>query len=175
MANHYGNMVADAASVGIRYAGRLLKDMPENRFARLATLGDQTVFANHPAFAVGHLCLYPVKVVQLLGQDTSQVQPPANYESLFSKDASCQDDPQGTIYPHSSELISQFLRTYDVAILALRSAEDSQLTAENPVDSPMKQICPTLGSMLTFYMTGHVTTHLGQISTWRRIEGLPPA
>jgi hypothetical protein len=171
----YGSMIADAASVGLRYAQRLLTNIPESRFARLAAPGGETIQSNHPAFVIGHLCLYPVKIMQLLGRDTSQVLPPAGYEALFSKDATCQDDVAGDRYPPAEELVQFFESSYDAALNALRSASDEQLAAENPLDTPMKQVCPTLGSMLTFYVTGHVTTHLGQLSTWRRMEGLPAA
>jgi hypothetical protein len=29
--------------------------------------------------------------------------------------------------------------------------------------------------MLGFYLSGHVMSHLGQLSAWRRCLGLPPA
>lgn len=170
-----GAMVADAASMGPRYAMRLIKDIPAERFARLAKPGNVTVQANHPAFILGHLCLYPIKVVELLGQDTSNVVPPEKFNAMFSKDATCTDDPDASLYPPSDQIISFFETSYAAAIDAMRSASDAQLAAENPVDTPMKNVCPTLGGLLTFYMTGHVMTHLGQLSTWRRMEGLPAA
>jgi hypothetical protein len=173
--SHFGAMIADASGVGLRYASRLIHGIPEGRFARLATPGGQVVQSNHPAFVLGHLCLYPVKVTHLLGYDSTTVKPPEGYEQLFSKDAKCVDDPTGSIYPPSEQIIQFFTTSYAVALEALRNANDAQLSAENPVDTPMKQLCPTLGSLLTFYMTGHVTTHLGQLSTWRRMEGLPAA
>ncbi len=170
----YGSMVADAATVGLRYANRLITGVPADRFARMSAPAGQTIVSNHPAFALGHLSLYPIKVLQLLGQDTASVQPPSNFEQLFSKDAKCQDDTAGTIYPSSDEIVAFFNSSYQAAIDALRKASDEQFTVDNPVDTPIKQVCPTLGAMLTFYVTGHVTMHLGQLSTWRRMEGLPP-
>ena len=170
-----GPIIADAASVATKYADRLLKDIPQERFPRFSTPGDKTVTANHPAFIFGHLCLYPLKVVELLGGDTSDVQPPKEFEELFSKTATCVDDPDGTVYPDAETIQKFFVKSYEHASNALRKASDEQLAAENPIDTPMKQLCPTLGSLLNFYMVGHVTTHLGQLSTWRRMEGMPPA
>ena len=170
-----GNLVADAATVGIRHAKRILVSIPADRFARFASPGGQAVHSNHPAFNVGHLTLYPLKVLELLGVDKTPATPPPRYVELFSKDAQCVDDAEGQIYPSKDELLEVFFRTYDAAVLALRACEDDQLLAANPVDTPLKGICPTLGSMLAFYMTGHVMGHLGQLSTWRRMEGLPPA
>lgn len=170
-----GSMIADAAAMGPRYAKRLLTGIPTHRFARMSSPGGKTVESNHPAFILGHLCLYPAKVLELLAQDDSSAQPPAHYEQLFSKNASCQDDPDGTIYPAAGEMIECFERTYAAAIDALRKATEEQLAAANPVDTPIKEILPTVGGLLAFYMTGHVMSHLGQLSTWRRMEGLPPA
>ncbi len=171
----YGAMIADASTVGLRYAKRLLVGLPADRYARFATPGNHVVESNHPAFILGHLSLYPAKVLTLLGLDAAAVQPPDEYSTLFSKDAKCVDDPDHTIYPTLEELSGVFIHVYEQAIVAIRNASDEQLAAENPVDTPLKQVCPTLGSMLCFYLTGHVTTHLGQLSTWRRMEGLPPA
>lgn len=169
-----GNMIADAAGVGLRYAKRLMDGVPAERFGCTACPGGSAVHSNTPAFAVGHLCLYPVKVAELLGQDTEAASAPDHYGPLFSKEAQCQDDSAGKLYPPKHELVEVFQRTYAAALAALRAADDAQLLAPNPVDSPLQKVCPTLGSMLAFYMTGHVMGHLGQISTWRRMEGLPP-
>ncbi len=85
------------------------------------------------------------------------------------------DDPEGKIYPSKDEILAVFTSTYEAAFKALRECDDQILLAPTPVDSPLKHLCPTLGSMIAFYAIGHVTTHLGQVSTWRRMEGLPAA
>ncbi len=170
-----GTMIADAASVSQRYAKRLLVGVPVDRFARFAAPGGQTIESNHPAFVLGHLSLYPLNVVRLLGQDTSSVQPSERFAKLFSKDAKCQDDIHGILYPSMNEIVDTFTKNYETAITVVRDATDAQLIADNPSDSPLKQLCPTLGAMLNFYLTSHVAMHLGQFSTWRRMEGLPPA
>ncbi|MCA9129070.1 MAG: DinB family protein [Planctomycetales bacterium] len=170
-----GEVIANAAQMGPRYAKRLLAGIPEDRFGRFATPGGSTITANHPAFIVGHLCLYPSKVLQLLGQDVGDAGVPEQYEQLFSKNATCQDDATGELYPGRSELIAAFESGYESAIAAVRSATDEQLSVENPVDSPAREVLPTLGAMIAFYLTGHLMTHLGQLSTWRRMEGMPAA
>lgn len=169
-----GSLIADAGSVGLRYGKRLLESVPEERFGRLAAPAGQLVQSNHPAFVVGHLTLYPMRVLELLGQNDPAARPPADYQRLFSKDAKCVDDADGSTYPRKEELLAVFQRTYDAALAGLRACDDAVLLGPNPVDTPLKSLCPTLGSMLAFYVTGHVTTHLGQISAWRRMEGLPP-
>ncbi|GIW98439.1 MAG: hypothetical protein KatS3mg111_1772 [Pirellulaceae bacterium] len=173
--HNIGATIADAATMGPRYAHRLIRGIPPERFGRLASPGGQVVPSNHPAFVFGHLSLYPSKVLELLKIDSAPIRPPAEFERLFSKDAQCVDDPEGTIYPSMDTIMDTFFRGYESAIAAVRQASDEQLTAPNPVDTPLREICPTLGSMLAFYLTGHVYIHLGQVSAWRRMEGLPAA
>ena len=170
-----GNSIADSASMGPRYLKRLLVGINDERFARFATPGGKVIDANHPAFILGHLCLYPVKVLELLQMDRLGVEPSERYIQVFSKDAKCVDDAAGSIYPARSDIVQHFEEYYELAIAAVRTVPDEQLSAPNPVDSPMRQVLPTLASVINFYLTGHVQMHLGQLSTWRRMEGLPPA
>ncbi|MEZ6082283.1 MAG: hypothetical protein R3C56_43390 [Pirellulaceae bacterium] len=122
-----GSIIADTASVGIRMAGRLVNDIPAERFGRFAAPAGQIIVSNHPAFALGHLCLYPLKVHQLLEQDTSSVQPPSQFEALFSRDATCQDDAQGTLYPPSRGDHRLFNRSYAAAQATLAMQANTQL------------------------------------------------
>lgn len=170
-----GAIIADAGSLSVRYAKRLLEGIPDNRFGRLSAPGGTPIQANHPAFTLGHLSLYPHRVFELLQRDGSAVKPPSGYQAMFSKDAKCIDDIDGKLYPAKSALVEFTIKAYESALEAMREADDKRLLAENPLDNPMKKICPTIGAILGFYLTGHAMSHLGQLSTWRRMEGLPPA
>ncbi len=94
-----GCMIADAASIAQRYQKRLMPDITESQFGQLARVEGKIITSNHPAFVLGHLSLYPAKTLALLGQPLGQAQLPESYERLFSKDASCVDDPNQSIYP----------------------------------------------------------------------------
>ena len=168
-------MIVNSATMGLSYAERLVKDIPAERFGRFATLGGEHVVANHPAFALGHLCLYPQKAMGLLGKEVAGCVAPSSYEELFSKNATCQDDSTGGLYPAADEIIAVFKSTHEAAFNEIRACSDELLLSPNPVDSPMKEKLPSLGAMLNFYLTSHVMIHLGQVSTWRRVEKLPPA
>lgn len=173
--NALATTAANIATAGVGYIHRLLKDIPAERFGRLAAPGGTPIPSNHPAFIVGHLSLYPQKTLEFLGMDTSPVQPPSHYEELFSKLAQCQDDSEGSIYPHRDEIVATFDQGYQVAIEAVRNASVEQFAQDNPVDSPLRKSCPTLGDLLTFYLTNHIAIHAGQMSAWRRMEGMSPA
>ena len=171
----YSKILADSASMGPRYANRLCKDVPAAIFGSLATPGGTTVDSNHPAFVIGHLCLYPVRVLDYLKVPSDSIAPTETYQKLFSKDAKCVDDSAGQIYPHKDELLMFFERAYNLTLESLRQADDELLLKENPVDTPIKHVLPTLGSLIGFYLGGHVMGHCGQISAWRRMQSLPPA
>lgn len=173
MKRSLGNIVADSLQVSIGYAERLLKDVPSGRFARFAAAGGVAVEANHPAFIYGHLSLYAPKVLIQIGHPAPGV--PDQFELMFSKDASCRDDVDGDLYPPMDEITSFFFEAYRMVSGAVRSTPDATFEQENPATGRMAQLFPTLGSVQAFYCGGHLMMHLGQMSTWRRIEGLGAA
>jgi hypothetical protein len=170
-----GAMLADAAGVAARYQARLTADIPVERFGRLAETSGSLVQSNHPAFVLGHLALYPAKVMQVLRLDSTQVMVPEEFLPLFSKDATCQDDPDGTLYPSKERLVEVYQQGYGHVLEAIRHVDDALFLSVNPIEGPLKKVCPTIGAMVGFYLDGHVMMHLGQLSAWRRFEGMAPA
>jgi hypothetical protein len=169
-----GNILVDASSVAMRYAKRLTSDIPSEKFGRLATPGGVLIQSNHPAFVIGHLALYPSKAMHLLKLDPGATNPSERFVAVFSKDSSCIDDSSGTTYPAKDELLQFFDQAYTAVRQAIREASDELLLSATADDSPMKSLFPTVGAMLAFYIDGHVLMHLGQVSAWRRMQGMPP-
>ncbi len=153
---------------------RLVADIPEDRFTRMAKSSEGPVLANHPAFIAGHLALYPQRVFGMLSLDPSPAAVPESWVGLMEKDQPCQDDPQGTIYPSRDTLIDAYRRTYGSLIEALGSADPAVF--DQPVsDESYRKMADTNGEVICFMLTSHNMFHLGQLSTWRRIEGLGSA
>ena len=167
-------MIAASADLGLVYAERMLTDIQAEQFARFANVDGQVIQSNHPAFIFGHLSLYSSRVVAQLGGDATEYEPSEAYVKVFSKDAKCEDDPDGTIYPPMDEVVSFCLAGYRAASEALKAADDSLFHAENP-NEVMRPRFPTLGAMLGFYVGGHFMVHMGQLSAWRRMCGMGPA
>jgi len=159
-------------SVG--YAERLCEDIPGERFARLIAGASGPVQSNHPAFVIGHLSLYPRMLMEGLGVDPAPTEAPAGYQDLFAAGAECRDDPRGTLYPAKSELVECFSRAHGAALDEIAKLDDEALTGPNPREGRSREMFPTLGGALAFMLGSHVMIHLGQISTWRRCEGLGP-
>jgi len=164
--------ISDSLQLSIGYAETLLKDIPADRFARLAAPGGQVIASNHPAFVLGHLSLYGGRIAELSGATAPAI--PDGFHAAFSKDAQCVDDPGGTIYPAMDEIVAFFRETYAASQKAVLAADDETLSRPNPVAHMAKKF-PTAGSMASFMGAGHMMLHLGQMSAWRRMEGLGPA
>jgi hypothetical protein len=174
MSRSIGNCIADSLALSVNYARRLLNGVTPENYARFAAPGGQVVEANHPAFTLGHLALYPVRVIEQLGEDATAVTPSPRFLELFAANAKCVDDAQGSIYPAWDEITKTFFDHYAVAEAVLRRTPDEKFQA--PSQHPtMAEKFPTLGSMHAFYCGGHLMMHLGQLSTWRRMQGLGPA
>lgn len=173
MTRSLGNIIADSLELSLSYGERLLKDVTPDKFARYATVGGVVIEANHPAFCYGHLSLYGPRILTQLGIPGPTV--PDGFEALFSKDAKCVDDPNGTVYPAMDKITSAFFDGYRAAVTTFRSLPDSALQVPNPMEGPQAVRFPALGSLQNFYAGGHIMMHLGQISTWRRMMGLGPA
>jgi len=173
MPRSIGNVIADTLQLSMGYAERLLKGVPADRFGRFARVGGTAVESNHPAFIYGHLSLYAPRVLQQIEHPAPRV--PDHFQDLFSKDAKCRDDADGDLYPAMDEITAFFFEGHRMLAGALRSTPDAVFDRPNPAEGRMKELFPTLGSVQTFYCGGHMMMHLGQMSGWRRIEGLGPA
>ena len=175
MARSLGNTIADALQLSLGYAERLMAGIDAGNAARFASPGGQTVESNHPAFIFGHLSLYPPRILGQLGRDDLVTSVPAGFQDVFSKDAKCVDDPDGSIYPPIDVVARHFRDGYANAVTALREVADDVLQQPNPAEGRMAELFPTMGSMHAFYVGGHMMMHLGQLSAWRRMQGLGPA
>lgn len=169
-----GPMIAASARLGAGYAERLLKDVRADQFARFAWAGQTVIESNHPAFIYGHLSLYSSTVIKSVGGDPAEFIPSERFQQLFSKDAKCVDDPDGSIYPPMDEITAALMTGHQAAIDALEAADDEVFQRENP-NERMRGKFPTNGAMLGFYVGGHFMMHMGQMSAWRRAVGLGAA
>ena len=170
-----GNVIADSLQLSLGYTDRLLTDLDAATFARFATPGGETIESNHPAFVLGHLCLYAPRIATQLGRDELAVTVSDQMDQTCSKDAKCVDDLDGSIYPAMDEIVETFRSGYANTMTALREVDDEVLQQANPTEGRMSELFPTLGSMHAFYVGGHMMMHLGQLSAWRRMQGMGPA
>lgn len=161
--------ILPSARTSLGYTDRLLNAVDAAIFARMP----EGVTTNHPAFNLGHLAIYPEKLLRFLGREDLAIDESA-YTTLFGQHVECQDDPNASIYPPMNEILERFRTRHELLLSVLAETDDSVLLKTNPNEG-MRDRFPTLGSMLTFMLAGHMMMHLGQISTWRRCMGLGSA
>lgn len=173
MTRSLGQTIGDSLNLSLGYGERLLKDVTAQQFARFGSVGGTVVESNHAAFVYGHLSLYAPRILADLGQAAPEI--PAGFDAVFSKDAKCVDDPDGSIYPAMQQVTEFFFEGYRAALKAIQETSDETFQQPNPLGGGMAERFPTLGSMHNFYVGGHVMIHMGQMSAWRRMIGLGSA
>ena len=147
----------------IGYCRRLMADIPDERLVEQPLAG-----VNHPAWVLGHLAWTADRAVEMLGGRSVQ---PAEWASPFGRGSV----PSSTraAYASKDELLRAVEEGYQQLRQRVASASPEQLSA--PTTNPLaKETLPTLKELVAFLLSGHMGVHLGQLSMWRRMVGLPP-
>lgn len=173
MSQEQAPILADGLRLSINHARGLLDGVTADQFGRFAAPSGSIVVSNHPAFIYGHLALYSSRIVAMAGG--TPVKPPDGFSELFANGVECEDDTDGTKYPAMQIIADAFFSGYESALDAVRSADDEVLNRPNPAGGTLTERFPTCGSMCSFMGCGHVMLHMGQMSAWRRMQGLGPA
>lgn len=147
----------------VGFGQRLLSEIPDERMTEQPLPG-----VNHPAWILGHLALTADHVGEMFG---GQATLPAEWRTLVgqgSRPSSARSD-----YPSKSDL----LRAFDECHQRLRdrvAAAGPEVLAQPPTNPRAREAFPTFKELATFILAGHIGLHLGQLSSWRRMIGLPP-
>ena len=105
---------------------------------------------------------------ELLG---AEKQLPAAWIPLFSPGS--QPSASRSSYPSKDELVRAVEQGFERFRDMAAAATPGQLA--QPTTNPrMKDALPTVKDGVAFLLTGHMGVHLGQLSSWRRMFGLPP-
>ena len=171
-----GSTIATIGRLSLSFGETLLTDIKPDRFARLPEGQVGLIPTNHPAWAYGHLGLYGSAVCSMLGEDEAakELAAPEDWDPLFKAGATCQDDPEGSLYPDMKAITEQFIRSMNGMLACAERADDAVFLQTTPIER-MRERFPTIGVAVTFMAGSHAMLHLGQVSAWRRIEGLGSA
>ncbi len=142
------------------YAQKLVADVPGDRMVHQPAIG-----MNHPAWVLGHLNAYHPVIVSLAKGETFR-DPRKHRFGMLSK-----PEADASVYPAKDELVGAFVRGHEEAKAALQAASagflDGPVTLER-----WKNYFPSVGAVLVYLMALHEATHLGQLSAWRRVQGM---
>lgn len=145
------------------YAQQLVADIPVNQFTHQPLPN-----INPPAWILGHLTVSSDFTLQLLGQPKGC---PDHWYKLFGPGTS--NHPEEA-FPRKDELWSGYFAAHQRVITAARNASADRLSAPNPLKIEfLSSNLPTIGDQVAHLMSIHEAMHLGQLSAWRRMMGMP--
>jgi hypothetical protein len=122
---------------------------------------------NTPVWILGHLAIASDFAGMFLGLPMAC---PKVWHKIFGPGSDPSKVP--TPHPTKAELLAQIEANHARVTEALRTATPEAL-AKPHTFAPTRDIFPTIADMLAHLMTTHPTLHLGQLSAWRRLHGLP--
>lgn len=147
----------------LRYALALLDDVTDEQM--LLRPGANM---NHPAWILGHVCIYHPIIIPLL--EGRSFPDPANDPLFGFSGSESQSDPK--LYGSKESQVRRFVDGHEQVAQTLLSATAESL--QRPPSLPRWSAAyPTVEFMLPDLLLHHESLHVGQLSIWRRAAGLP--
>ncbi len=151
----------------LAYAQKLVGDLSDEQMIAMPTLaGGDAIGCNHPAWLFSHMNVYHPVIVSMVKGEPFDDPKDAPFGMLTKP------EPDASLYPTRDALIGAFESGHAAVAEALQAADGAALDAPMPLPRWQGPF-PKVGSMLGYIMLVHESTHLGQISAWRRVQGLP--
>jgi hypothetical protein len=170
-----GKAIAGSGNLTLMFGEALLKDVKAEQFARKPVVNGKTIDCNHPAWVYGHLAMYAAKMCDLTGIPSGPAAVPAGWDELFKNGTPSTDDPTGKMFPPMETIVRHYIDGYKYVISKLPEVDDAAFAKPNPGTGRYAEMAPTIGAAVAFMISGHAASHLGQVSTWRRCQGLGSA
>jgi uncharacterized damage-inducible protein DinB len=126
---------------------------------------------NHPAWVLGHLLLVDYSFLNLVTGGMA----PAWIDEAFRATYGGNSTPVAdkSKYKPKAFYIEKMAEVREAIIAGLKKMVPADFQKEHP-DPNRRARFPTVGHTIMFYGTWHEAYHSGQLSTWRRVQGLPP-
>ena len=148
-------------NLNLGYAKRLVADVLEETMALQPSPG-----INHAAWVLGHLACTADMLANMIG-----VSPvcPSDWAALFDWNSSPSSD--ASLYPSKATLLQALEDAHTGIAAALPDFPEARWTETTPLEA-VRGFLPTTGDCLVFVMAAHENMHLGQLSAWRRVQGM---
>ena len=141
-----------------------IKDVDDAKLAELPAQG-----INHPAWILTHLAICTDYAARLLGEP---VKCPNEWHDRCGPGSKL--SPERSFYASKSDLVAALEAGQARVSAAAAKATDEVLGKPHGVQLEfVKNAFPTVGDLVAHLMTTHTGYHLGQLSIWRRMMGLP--
>ena len=146
------------------YGASLISDLDESQMTRQIAPDGQAA-ANHPAWVYSHLSVY-FPVIEAIIKNEPFEDPKGHQFGMNSKPTS-----DASVYASKDQLAADFDSSHGRIAKLLQEVGDDVL--DNKIKLARWQpVMPTASLALPYLMLNHENVHLGQISAWRRIQGL---
>ena len=160
-----------AFSLGL--AGKLVEAVPDDQLCAQPVPGQ---VMNHGAFILGHLAWTSDQAIALLKPSTPAAAAlgeaawnDAGSKELFAMGAKPLADHSR--YPSKAVLLSHLEEGHGRFASAVTKLTPETLAL--PAPERMRGRFPTIGNVVVALLTSHESSHLGQLSAWRRALGYP--
>jgi len=147
------------------YAVKLVSDLSQDQMTLQPAPTDKAP-ANHPAWILSHLNVYIPVICNIIDGKTFD-DPKAHQFGMDSK-----PEADASIYASKEDLIQEFVAGHEKVTNVLKSADPACMDQDIVLER-WKSIFPKSGIALPYLMLLHENCHLGQLSAWRRIQGMP--
>jgi hypothetical protein len=123
---------------------------------------------HHPLWLMGHLAYVGQRMVANFGGEPAV--DPDQWSPMFGIGSEVSDDAKE--YPTWNEVLGVW-RDAHRRVPELAAGCDAAGLEEANDNPRMAEHLPTKGKFYAFVLTGHEALHLGQLSAWRRSQGMP--
>jgi hypothetical protein len=148
-------------NLNLGYAKRLVANVPDDRMSLQPAAG-----MNHAAWVLGHLACTADMLGAMLG--LKPVCPP-EWPTLFDWNSSPVGD--ASRYPSKAALLKALEDAHSQIAAALPNVPEPHWVETTPLEA-IRGFLPTMGDCFVFVMAAHENMHLGQLSAWRRVQGM---
>src|SRR5262249_46712352 len=146
------------------YCKLLSKDIDEAKMAESPAPG-----VNHPAWILTHLAIATDFAARLLGEPAKC---PKEWHQNCGPGSKLMSDRSS--YASKRELLTALEAGHArVSEAAAKTTEEARQKPHSIELAILKQALPTVGEVGADLMTTHAGIHLGQLSMWRRMMGMP--
>jgi len=151
----------------LAYARRLVEGLGDEESVLQPAEG-----MNHPRWVIGHLAAAADRVTGHWSLGLALTLDEAYFKTYGAGSAPLADV---AAYRPLDELIELLGQRHQAVSEALEGADASlfERSASSDVPQGFRERFPTVGHALVYTMTCHEQMHLGQVSAWRRVRGLP--
>jgi hypothetical protein len=121
---------------------------------------------NHAAWVLGHLAYVFDSMIVVWNQQPVMSR---EWKDLFNVPS--KPRPEREKYPSKAALWDAYETAYQRIVDVVKAASDADLDREFP-NPKLRNSLPTVGVAMIHILTSHQGQHLGQLSAWRRAQGL---